>query len=343
MRKFRLSAMLRNCALVSYAALSIAMQAGSAEAKPTFKSIDVPGAASTYAYYINDSGTIAGQWIDTESHLQHGFLRAADGSVTPFDAPGGAEGTIPKGINAAGSITGFFLDDSYNSHGFLRAADGTITKFNVPGAREGTYPLGINAEGTVTGFYASDSVSHGFQRTSDGVISTIDVPDAYQTFPRAISDKGTVAGDYIDQESLTRGFLLSPNGRYKTFGIPKRPNAVMGVTAINYSGEIVGFWQANYRGSTHAFLRAGKTIFSFDLGSGSATIPSGLNTVGEIVGYFDDSDGSHGFKRAPDGKVTTFDFPNSIYTIGEGINDKGEIAGYYESQDGAINGFLLKQ
>jgi len=33
---------------------------------------------------MSDDGTIAGDFIDT-NHVQHGFVRATDGTITPFD------------------------------------------------------------------------------------------------------------------------------------------------------------------------------------------------------------------------------------------------------------------
>ena len=62
--------------------------------------------------------------------------KARDGSITTFDPPGSV-GTFPTGINAAGTITGYYGETTGTPftvfHGFLRARDGTITIFGVPG------------------------------------------------------------------------------------------------------------------------------------------------------------------------------------------------------------------
>jgi hypothetical protein len=54
----------------------------------------------------------------------HGFVRAASGTVTTFDAPGAGtsalQGTFPISINTTGEITGTYLDGSYAYHGFVR-------------------------------------------------------------------------------------------------------------------------------------------------------------------------------------------------------------------------------
>ena len=60
---------------------------------------DAPGAGTgpqqgTLAYAINQAGTIAGYYFDSNP-VTHGFLRAPDGSFTTFDAPGGRHRPLP--------------------------------------------------------------------------------------------------------------------------------------------------------------------------------------------------------------------------------------------------------
>ena len=72
------------------------------------------------------------------NNVNHGFVRAPDGTITTFDVPGAGtgpgQGTVPETINASGAITGWDIDANDVSHGFLRAPDGTISAtFDVPG------------------------------------------------------------------------------------------------------------------------------------------------------------------------------------------------------------------
>ena len=69
-----------------------------------------------------------GYYIDP-SNVAHGFLRAPHGETTTFDAPGAGtlgpaqnmyQGTFPMTNNAAGAISGFYIDQNYAYHGFLR-------------------------------------------------------------------------------------------------------------------------------------------------------------------------------------------------------------------------------
>jgi len=56
--------------------------------------------------------------------VAHGFVRTPHGSITTFDAPGtgtgSGQGTFPDGINDAGAITGYYIDNNDVLHGFLR-------------------------------------------------------------------------------------------------------------------------------------------------------------------------------------------------------------------------------
>jgi hypothetical protein len=86
----------------------------------TIITFDVPGAGTSLnqgtfatATALNPAGMLAGAWVDV-NFVQHGFVRAPDGAITTFDAPGAGtnpnqgEGTFPFGINPQGTITGFY-------------------------------------------------------------------------------------------------------------------------------------------------------------------------------------------------------------------------------------------
>jgi hypothetical protein len=63
--------------------------------------------------------------VDANS-VSHGFLRAPDGAITTFDAPGAGtgafQGTEPLGINSKGAISGSYIDANNVGHGFLRTS-----------------------------------------------------------------------------------------------------------------------------------------------------------------------------------------------------------------------------
>ena len=97
-----------------------------------FTTFDVPGAgtgdgqgtfAPVFGFNINPQGTITGNYIDA-SNVSHGFVRAPNGTLTTFDAPGAGtgafQGTVANSNNPAGAITGYYTDANDVIHGFLR-------------------------------------------------------------------------------------------------------------------------------------------------------------------------------------------------------------------------------
>jgi hypothetical protein len=220
---------------------------------------------------INGAGEIAGVIID-DNNVSHGFVRAKDGTITPFDAPGAGtgpfQGTMPapvSGLNSAGVLTGTYFDANSAYHAFVRANDGTLMFFEVPGGGtgqyQGTYPTSINSRGQIIGLdFDSGNVQHGFLREADGSITTFDVAGAgagpFQgTVPEQNNDAGLIVGNYVDANGTNHGFVRSPKGKISTFDVP-------------------GAGSGNFQG----------------------TVPVSLNAAGTITGYFTDANGvNHGF------------------------------------------------
>lgn len=62
-------------------------------------------------------------------------------------------------------------------------------------------------------------------------------------------------------------------------------------------------------------------------GAFSLTQPQGINSKGEIVGFWDDGNGQfHGFRLAA-GIFSTVDVPNAFDTECAGVNEAGQIVG----------------
>jgi hypothetical protein len=204
--------------------------------------IDVPGTLPNQiwpseAFAINAAGVVTGRFSDA-SGTYHGFVRAANGTFTPFDPPlvattwtgNGNVGTQPTSIDSAGDIAGTYTDTNGARHGFLRTVNGTITTFDAPGADAGpcaTSGMGALICGTggfamddamdIVGVYVDDNnVSHGFLRSgATGAFTAFDAPGAgtgsYEgTAAFAINAAGTIAGTYVDANSVLHGFVGTP-------------------------------------------------------------------------------------------------------------------------------------
>ncbi len=197
-----------NAALMVCLALSTVGLCRSATAgESTTITFDAPGAGTaagqgTFAYSINQRGTIAGFYLD-KSNVYHGFVRNQRGHITTIDVSGAGtaafQGTCPMAVIAEGAIAGFYADSSFVYHGFVRDPDGHITTFDAPGAA-GTFAANINPAGVIAGDYSDvNNVQHAYLRTPDGNFTTFDAPGA---------------GTGANQGTFT-GFLdcINPEGR----------------------------------------------------------------------------------------------------------------------------------
>jgi probable HAF family extracellular repeat protein len=115
---------------------------------PIITSFDVPGAYSTAATGINNSGQIVGTYTES-SGKAHGFLKYRD-TLVSFDYPG-ARSTDALGINDSGQIVGTYFDATNGLHGFIKDGD-KFTSLDFPDATF-TAAYGINNLGQIVGDY----------------------------------------------------------------------------------------------------------------------------------------------------------------------------------------------
>jgi hypothetical protein len=206
---------------------------------------DAPGADTTDAFFgttpdftsgLNQAGAVSGDYLDSNI-VFHGFVRARNGVITTFDAPGAdmtpfsGNGTIASSINPGGAIAGYFFDANVMSHGFLRAPNGTYKTFDAPGAGtipftgQGTYSENLNPGSEITGAVIdAGDVAHGFVRAPDGAITTFDAPGAgtisipfcefsgtcQGTHATCNDPAGGITGRYIDAFNVAHGYLRTP-------------------------------------------------------------------------------------------------------------------------------------
>jgi hypothetical protein len=131
------------------------------------------GCVTTFQYQqgivpmsINDSGTTTG-WYGPTAGPPQGFVRSADGKITPFALPGQI-GTTSIHIIQAGVGVGTYTTEMGSAspslppveftYGFIRSSGGQIVSFEVSGPSVFiTTPTGINDLGVVTGSYFPQS------------------------------------------------------------------------------------------------------------------------------------------------------------------------------------------
>ncbi len=111
-----------------------------------------------------ENGIIVGYYSDANG-LSHGFVRAADGTITPFDAPGAGaasgQGTSLTGIAFKGEAVGQFIDPNNVRHGVLLHVNGSTVTLSAPNASD-TYASSINVGGAVAGSCVVNGVQEGY-------------------------------------------------------------------------------------------------------------------------------------------------------------------------------------
>ena len=322
-----------------YAGYSNAIHAYVRTTDGTITTLDAPGAGwgggtipfpttgtnpGTYAIAGDACGMVAGYVVDSRN-VAHGYLRAADGTLTVFDVPhagtGNGQGTFAGNMSMSGElIAGNYVDSTGMNHGFLRASNGTVTEFDVPAAAKGPglgtsteWAQCVNPAGAMTGIYFDQNGAiHGYVRNPDGTIATFDAPGAgtgsgQGTYAVGINPAGTIVGISQDNNGVYHGLLRTADGKITIFDIP-----------------------------------------AAGTGAGQGTQGEGINPSGVVVGYYTDANNlSHGYVRAVDGTYTFFDVPAAGTGSGQGTfpmtnNPAGSIVGFYVDNNGAYHGFVRK-
>lgn len=263
-----------------------------------FTSIDFPGAASTQAWGITQSGDIVGFYVATDKSM-HGFLLSR-GQYSSIDFPGAAFTEI-NGISPRGDLIGDYaatLTGSGPHHGFVLTREGNFVTIDYPGATS-SYAWGMNSHGDILGSYTlDDNVNHNFLMNGStfgpiGQFSTIDdlLPAGGATILIGIHGADIVGG-YVGADKVPHGFVLS-DGQVTTIDYPGGATFT-NVTAIDSRGEVVGRYTVN--GVTHAYLHSAGQFSSFDYPGATFTGATAISPQGNIVGrYRDSSNVFHGF------------------------------------------------
>jgi len=285
------------------------------------------GTDPTYAYGINISDEVVGQYIDS-SGISHGFYRDASGTITEVAYPGATQ-TGCYGINDSGEITGYYVDSSGHTHGFTDKGGAFATT---------DFPLttGVNSKGAYVGYYYAPQQAYGYLASPQAFkLSEIKTIKEQQVFVRGLNNAGVFVGQYVTNKGVTHGMMVS-GGKVTNIDDPK--GATTDCFDINSSNEIVGAYYDS-GGTSHGFQYSGKKFKDVPGPAGAtASFATGINDAGDIAGGFWDSAGNaHGF-ILKGGKYTQLDVPGATGTFAWGINTAGEVtvewydsSGYTES------------
>ncbi len=91
----------------------------------------------------------------------------------------------------------------------------------------------------------------------------------------------------------------------------------------------------------HSFLYTGGSFTAIDVPGAGYTYVTGINDLGQVVGWFVYAEGGRHAFLDTGGSFTIIDVPGASDTYAYGINDNGEIVGYYSRFGTSLDyGFL---
>lgn len=174
------------------------------------------------------------------------------------------------------------------------------------------------------------------------ILTTFDYPaSGNSTQPQKISDRGDIAGLFVDSSGGTRGFVRYKNG---TFSAPIiEPSDTANYTTardVNDSRLICGEFGTSADGTYHGYFLSGATFTQYDVTGATSTFLLGINDAGDFSGAFDiGSDPRQGFVDIG-GSVLAFSVPDALSTIPYAINNSDQTAGRYTDTGLAQHGFF---
>jgi hypothetical protein len=295
-----------------------------------YQTITVPNSIQTDPVAINDSGTAAGQWYDS-NYTGHGFVFSA-GTVTTFDPPGAAD-TYVGGMNNKGDIVGTYLDSSYASHGFIRSAKGKFTTLDVPGSGF-TGAAGINDKGVVV-VAGQDTAGYQAIYTYAKGVFTLIIDNQQTPIATSINAEGSVAGYNSPPHAYETAFLYE-KGTLTILPIEYTFAASFG---INKHNEVVG--QAANGGTEYGFIYSPKGNVKYIGPKGSTdSFNLGVNDLGVIAGVsYDSNENSVGYTYHS-GKFSTLSVPGGSNASANAINNAGQVLGNYLDANSVVQTFL---
>jgi hypothetical protein len=277
---------------IFFLALAVALLTVTAVAQPApkFKFADVKakGASETDSYSVNDSGVIAGDYID-KSGVQHGMILAGT-KLTSFDGPSGSSSISAYGINNSSVVVGWYLDSNGTPTSFAYS-NGTFTPIAYPKA-SATEANGINDNGWIVGaYFDKNGVEHGFYWDTKKY-HAVNVKGAVTTIAWDVNNSNTISLYTVDSSGLpVDGFLL--NGKkFTNVDVPGYTENALHAISNNGDLDYTVFDSSSnrhgvlYQASTNTW-----TVFDDTKGVNS-TRADGINVNLEMVGRYSPASGT---------------------------------------------------
>jgi probable HAF family extracellular repeat protein len=190
------------------------------------------------------------------------------------------------------------------------------------------------------GGYSLGGPFHSFDLIK-GQLTTIDPPGALSSQATGINNHGVIVG-FLQTSNTDFGHgYIDDHGRFTQID---DPSATLGTAleGINNQNQAVGVYGDEL--GTHGFLYDNGKFSTIDVPGSTFTEARGINDLGQIVGDYQDSNGSvYGFVDT-NGTISTIDVPpdalGSFSTVLNNINNHGQIVGTFYHNSSDVRGFV---
>ena len=340
---------------------AVSLVSGGAAAGQTFYSIEplgIPsGATSSAAAAINDSGQVAGYAaFGSGSSISYEGLLYSGGSYSIIPSPGGAS-WIATAINGTGQVAGYGLTSGGEYNAFLYSGGSTTPLGSLGGAlgQPTSNGAGIDTAGDVVGSSGTNAdTSNAFlYSAANQTMNSLGTLGGTNSYAFGIDPNGNyIVGYSSTVENQTHAFLWSSGGTSGVSGNPKMQDlGTLGgansfATAVNNSGDVVGYSNVGTGTDFHAFFYNGSIMQDLGDPDGFGSSAQALNASGVTVGYYYQSQNSPLAFVAANGSIVPLDslvVGNSGWTlqVATGINTAGDIVGYGTNPGGQTEAFEL--
>ena len=363
-----------------------------------FTTYDFPGSQNTYFYAFGNNGLAAGHYEDSEG-LHHGVI-LEDGELREYNFPGAvqteiygysdsrevltgsfidasgvrrgfsgdiiveapeATATYADFVNAAGSVTGSYIDADGLYHPYVRTLNGTFVIHNYLESSNLEYFFVHGITDTriiVARAKAVGDIPRSYAGTSQQGISELQFPGSVSTEGWNINQDGSVVGYYDSADGRRHGFIARPTAetaaKFRDIAYPPPPEFnyiyesidVPGVDflALTASSDFEGY--AGYTKSADgekmvAFTLIDGVFTTYDFPGSQNTYFYAFGNNGLAAGHYEDSEGlHHGVILGEDGELREYNFPGAVETEIYGYSDAtGVLTGSFIDASGVRRGF----
>lgn len=258
------------------------------------------GGVYSEAFSINDAGQVVGQANLLGSSYFKAFLWQS-GTMTNLGTLGGVSSS-GRSINLSGQVTGDATITGEYARAF-RYEGGSMSSLGLPAGYTASAAYGINNSGVIVGWLETTGIRRAFLWS--GTMTELGAVAGYpKTYAFAVNTAGHVVGRATDDAESSAVAVLWNGGVATTLGTLGGSGPQIGAYALNNTGAVVGESMTS-GGQLCAFIwRSGEmtdlnTQVDPNLGW-ELTRATGINDLGQVVGYGTKSGQTRAFLMTPD-------------------------------------------